>query len=89
MSSVITRAKTVATSDGQIAIAKNRSYIGIQNLNASNDVHIGLGSEPVTALSGVRVGPGEFFELRAKNNSSEIRGISITGNVNIVFLEAN
>jgi len=89
MSSVISSAKSVNTVDGQIAIAKNRSYIGVQNLDASNDVHIKLGQGAATITNAVRVGPGEFFELKVDNNASEIRGISVTGAVNIVFLEAN
>jgi len=89
MSTVISSAKTVNTSEGQIAIAKNRSYLGFQNLDGSNDFHVHLGSDAATTLNGVRVGPGEFFELKVDDNNAEIRGISITGAVNIVFMEAN
>jgi hypothetical protein len=89
MSSVSSVAKQVQTSTGELAAAKNRGYIGIQNLDGSNPIHIHFGTEDATALNGVKVGAGEFYELRLSNNNTAIQAIAITGAVNIVFLEAN
>jgi len=75
------------TADTLIRAAKNTgAYVGIQNLDASNAVHITFGGKAATATEGIRIGPGEFFDTLAPYNGSEIRGIAITGACNIVIV---
>jgi len=87
MSSIKSRGLQIAITDTLIEAATGAGhYRGVQNLDATNAVHITLGGNAATALNGVRVGPGEFFEWKSPNNRSEVRGIAITALVNIVFL---
>jgi len=71
------------------AAANSRSYVGVQNLDAANDVHITFGGQAATALNGIRIGPGEFYDSVAPFNGTEIRGIAITGTVAIVLIADN
>jgi hypothetical protein len=81
---------TVATTDTLVKSAANsRGYVGIQNLDAANDVHIAFGGQAATALNGIRIGPGEFYDILAEFNGVEIRGIAITAAVNIVIVADN
>jgi len=78
---------SVATTDTLVDSAVNsRNYVGIQNLDAANDVHIAFGGQAATALNGIRIGPGEFLDILAPFNGTEIRGIAITGAVNIILV---
>ncbi len=84
---IVSQGKTVATTDTLVDSPKNsRSYVGVQNLDGANAVHITFGGAAATSLNGVRIGPGEFYESTAPFNGAEIRGISITGSVNIIFI---
>lgn len=85
--SIHSKGLTVLITDTLIDTAQtSRSYVGIQNLDASNPVHITFGGQASTASNGVRIGAGEFFDTNAPFNGTEIRGIAITGSVNIVLM---
>ena len=80
----------VGITDQLVASATNtRAYVGVQNLDAANSVHIALGGQTATALNGIRIGPGEYFDTHAPFNGSEIRGIAIDGAVDIIFVSDN
>jgi len=90
MAAIASKSITIGISDQLVDGPKNsRDYVGIQNLDGSNDIFIGFGGAVVTAgasANGVRIGPGEFFELKVPGNGSQIRGIAANAPVNIVFL---
>lgn len=87
---IVSEAVNVGTSDQLVKkAAVSRSYIGVQNLDAANAVHIAFGGQPATALNGIRIGPGEYFDTHAPFNGSVVRGIAITSAVNIVFVSDN
>ena len=87
---LVSEAINVGTSDQLVKKAANsRAYVGIQNLGSANDVHIAFGGQAATALNGIRIGPGEYFDTHAPFNGSEVRGIAITAAVDIVFVSDN
>lgn len=70
-----------------------RKYIEIQNLDASNAVHITFGGAAATALNGIRIAAGATWKLEDQDGNlsikGELRAIAITGTVNVVVLEIN
>jgi len=97
MSYLNSRALTVNTADTLISPTRSREKFGIQNHDATNPIYVVFnGAEggtnygrPATALIGIKVLAGEFYDLTAKRNelSGEIRGISTGGNVACVVVE--
>jgi len=83
---MITFGIVVQTSTTDILPPKpGRSIVGIQNLDGSNEIHVKFGTEDATALNAIRVGPGEFFEVRpGKPFGDPVKAIAISGAVNIV-----
>lgn len=69
-----------------------RKYIEIQNLDGANACHITFGGAAATATNGIRIAAGATWSIQDENAEldlkGEIRGIGITGTVNIVYLEA-
>lgn len=87
-----TRAVAVLITDSLISPVRARGYFGIQNPHATNILFVtfNTGEELgrlATILIGVKVGPGEFYEVLTNKNSGEIRGITTGGTVDAVVNE--
>lgn len=84
---VVSKNVTVATSDTLVDGPKIvRSYVGIQNKDANNNVSVTFGGATATLLNGLIIGPGEFFDTHAPFNGTEIRAIADTGACEVEFL---
>jgi len=77
---------TINTSSALLIQLKNgTSFFSVQNLDASNEVHIRFGQEDSTAADGIRVGPAEYLEKKtASLSASAVQAISISGAVAVV-----
>jgi hypothetical protein len=84
---VITIGKTIADTNTLVDSPQNtRSYVGIQNLDAANNIYVSFGGTPATTTTGIRIGPGEFLDMNAPFNGSAINAISVGGPSDIVFM---
>jgi len=77
---------TINTSSAFLIQMKNGAkFLSIQNLDASNEVHIRFGQEDSTATDGIRVGPAEYMEMKIESLSgSAVQAIAISGAVAVV-----
>lgn len=84
---VVSKKVTVAITDTQIDGPQiNRSYVGIQNTDATNPIYVVFGGAEATVATGLVILAGEFFDTHAPFNGTEIRAISTGGSVGAIFL---
>lgn len=78
---------TINTSSALLIQLKHGArFFSLQNLDASNEVHIRFGQEDSSATEGIRVGPAEYMEERTESLSgTAVQALSISGAVNAVI----
>lgn len=65
----------------------NRVYLAIQN-NSATTVYVGLGISP-SALSGIAIFPGGYFELVTPAPDNQVQCVSPLGAGQIVMVDAS
>jgi len=87
MANIVSSQISIAITDTLIQGPKTtRGYVGIQNLDAANTVYVSFGRGTATAANGIRIGPGEYLEIRVPGMGSSLRGIAVGGVCTIVLL---
>lgn len=80
--------KTVTTASAELVAANpNRSYLLIQNNDATGVVYVNFGAA-ATAANGVKIPPGGSYELNSNIATNAVNAIgSIANNANVVIVE--
>jgi len=86
---ILTKAFQATTSSTTMLEGKpNRSYVAVQNHDVSNPIVFTLGGADaiLSPPNGIKVGPGEFGEMKNPDLNGKVTIISGTGSVDCTIL---
>jgi hypothetical protein len=82
-------AATVTNASAQLVAANSaRTYLLIQNKDASGNIFVNFGSAAATVANGIKIGPGGNFEMSQNQSTQDLQCIGdMASNTNILVVE--
>ena len=82
-------AKTVTNASAQLIAANaSRTYLMVQNRDASGSIYLNWGAGAATTTNGVLIGPGGAYEMSEAQSTPAMQAIgSIASNANVLVTE--